>query len=476
MPELQRRHILAAALLPLSKTLRAADLSSDLPLLRHALTALHPGLLRYQSMADFDRRFAALQAQWRGDVPAGNAYLALARFLATLRCGHSYANFYNQKASVRDSLILSAPRLPLQFRWLGPRMVVTRGQPGLPPGSEVLALNGVRAARVLAALAPCVRVDGHNEAMRASLLSVEGIDGIETFDVFHPLVFGPSPRWTVQARLPDGRERRVELEAIDAAQRQAERRVPAQASDDTPLWPVDWRADGTAVLRMPGWAVYNTRWDWRAYLGRTFERLAGEGRRGLVIDLRNNEGGLDCGDEIIARLIDAPIPYYTHMRRTRYQRVPAALNPLLDTWDDGFRDWGDAVVPDGPGWWRFPADADRRIEPRGPRFRGRVAVIVDSGNSSATLRFADMMQSRRLGVLVGDTTGGSQRGINGGAFFFTRLPNSGLEFDLPLVGTFARGWRPPTGLRPDIAVPLRPADLAGETDPVLARALVAVQP
>ena len=39
-------------------------------------------------------------------------------------------------------------------------------------------------------------------------------------------------------------------------------------------------------------------------------------------------------------------------------------------------------------------------------------------------------------MLVGQMTGGNQRGINGGAFFFVTLSNSQLEVDLPLVGNF----------------------------------------
>jgi C-terminal processing protease CtpA/Prc len=100
-----------------------------------------------------------------------------------------------------------------------------------------------------------------------------------------------------------------------------------------------------------------------------------------------------------------------------------------------------------------------------------VLTLVDASNHSATLRFAALLQQHRLGTLVGQRTGGSQRGINGGAFFFMRLPASGLEVDLPLIGSFAPSGRPATGLTPDVTVPLAPGDLSDGRDPVLARAL-----
>jgi C-terminal processing protease CtpA/Prc len=80
-----------------------------------------------------------------------------------------------------------------------------------------------------------------------------------------------------------------------------------------------------------------------------------------------------------------------------------------------------------------------------------MAVLTSPQNSSATFQFASLVRDTGLGTLIGETTGGNQRGINGGAFFFARLPESGIEFDVPLVGFFPEGSTPPdAGLAPDI--------------------------
>ena len=49
-------------------------------------------------------------------------------------------------------------------------------------------------------------------------------------------------------------------------------------------------------------------------------------------------------------------------------------------------------------------------------------------------------------VLVGQPTGGNQRGITGGAFFFLRLPNSKIEVDVPLIGQYPATEQPDGGL------------------------------
>ena len=76
--------------------------------------------------------------------------------------------------------------------------------------------------------------------------------------------------------------------------------------------------------------------------------------------------------------------------------------------------------------------------------------------------------------VVGAETGGNRRGINGGCFYFLRLPDTGFEIDLPLIGNFPLVPQPDAGLRPDIAAPLTPAAIAAGRDPALDRALALV--
>ncbi|WP_179504173.1 MULTISPECIES: hypothetical protein [unclassified Sphingomonas] len=66
--------------------------------------------------------------------------------------------------------------------------------------------------------------------------------------------------------------------------------------------------------------------------------------------------------------------------------------------------------------------------------------------------------------------GGNQRGINGGGFFFTRLPGSGIEFDLPLIGYFPATPQPDGGIAPDHFVPQTASSIVQGNDPVMVAA------
>jgi C-terminal processing protease CtpA/Prc len=165
----------------------------------------------------------------------------------------------------------------------------------------------------------------------------------------------------------------------------------------------------------------------------------------------------------------------------KFQTVPNDLSPtLLDTWDQSFRKLGEGARAVGNGFYALaePTDgsgSDSTIQPQGPRFRGRVAVLTDAANSSATYGFARRVQAARLGTIVGGETGGNRRGINGGAYFFVRLPESGLEADLPLIGYFPPGRLPDRGVLPDVPVPVTLASIRAGGDPALDRALRVVR-
>lgn len=472
---MNRREAIAAlgawALLPAAAAdLAPADLGGDIRILREALQ-LHPGLYRYSTSAAIEERLLRLERDFAAAPTTGQRYLLLSRFMASLRCGHSYCNFFNQKKAVATSLFDRPTRLPFHFAWIGRRMAVT-GDPaglGLARGTEILSVNGVAAPAMLEALMPFARADGHNDGKRLALLEVAGRQGIETFDVFQGLIFG-APDGGVHRlvlRPPRGPKRTVELPAIGLAQRRAQR-IGGDPAANGPLW--DWaiRADGIAVLTMPTWALYNSKWDWRTWLDDRLSSLSGA--KGLIVDLRDNEGGQDIGDRLLARLADRPVGLPPAERRVRFRRTPAGLDPYLDTWDESFRSLGATARPAGGGFLRLEDEPGEAIRPLGPRLALPVAALIGPANSSATFHFAQKASRSGLVRLFGRTTGGNQRGINGGAYFFVRLPASGLEFDLPLIGYFPPGTPPDSGLAPDVAVAPTLGDIASGRDRAMAAA------
>ena len=326
---------------------------------------------------------------------------------------------------------------------------------------------------------PIVRADGANDDKRIALLELQGLDKFETFDRLIALTLPDLAQGIpLQTLRPDGSTRRVLVRPLTFAQRLAARHVAA--SDERAGWRFDMTDPDIAVLRMPDWALYDSHWNWKAFIADSFAQLAAAPKRALVIDLRGNEGGLDVGDELLPFLAAQPIEVAVAPRRVRYRDVPADLDPFLDTWDPSFRHWGDDARRVDERFFDLHSDSEpagrTTIAPRGPRFAGKVFVLIGPDNSSATFQFAERVRSARLGTLVGRPTGGNLRGINGGAFFFLRLPASRLEVDVPLIARFPSGLLPDAGLAPDVRVAESIDDLRNGRDVEMATVRTLLMP
>ncbi|WP_428151905.1 S41 family peptidase [Brevundimonas sp.] len=450
------------------------DWSSDVGILRRAWETLHPGLYRYATPAEVTGRLDRLATEWAAPGSFRDRFAALTRVTASIRCGHTFPSPYNASDAVVARMYPDRSLVPFRFVWINGRMVVTRDDSAgalFPRGSQITAIDGVPTSDILARLMPLARADGASDAKRVSLMEVRGDDGYETFDIHLPLIL---PIRDIAAfTLSDGPTVRADL--LTLAERKAGAPDAGQPDGDGNPWTLERGADGIARLTMPGWALYNSDFDWEAWLGRVMDDLTGDGARGLIVDLRGNEGGEDCGNVILSRLIDRDLPLSRSQRFVRYRRAPDNLRPHLDTWDRSFLDWGDqAVGPDERGFYRLTRYDDGAettlIQPQGPRFAGPVVVLCDASNSSATFQFAQAVKDAGLATLLGTTTGGNRRGINGGAFFFLRLPASGIEIDLPLIAGFPDTPQPDAAIEPDVFVPTTAADIAAGRDPQMAAA------
>lgn len=475
--------------------LRSSDLQADAVILRSAYEKLHPGLYRYNSKEQMDAAFGVLDKQLDHDQTLQEAFLAFSEFAAKVRCGHTQANPFNQPGAIVDALFKSSTRLPFYFEWLDRRMIVTRDftpNHNLPPGTEVIRISGVPTETVLNRLLPITRADGSNDSKRIAQLGVNGDSEYETFDLYYPMFFPQKGDQDVLlVRKPRSElVTEVSVKPLTFEQRIApikQREAQRKGGSDA-LFEWKYLSDKSALLKMPTWALYNSKWDWKSWLNEHLNEAVEQKAPALIIDLRGNEGGNDVGNEIVSHLIDSPLALSPMRRLVRYRKVPDELLPYLDTWDKSFRDWGSSTVELAEPWptapvgvsylklTRYDDDANGDIiKPEGKRFRGKVFVLIDATNSSATFQFAQNIQSHRLGKLIGQPTGGSQRGINGGAFFFLRLSHSGIEMDLPLIGTFPPASMPDAGITPDTLVKVTASDIADLDDATLAAAVSAAK-
>ncbi|MEL6442825.1 MAG: S41 family peptidase [Bacteroidota bacterium] len=474
-------------------TVTHAELAEDLALLQEAMEALHPGLRLHntdEALAALLDRLAndaqRLAATYGDAIPVTSIYLPLVRAVAAIRDGHTQVSMYNQTAYTEALLYDRADRVPFTFRLIpegtGARMLVTGDATPdltLPAGTEVLTLDGRPVAEVIAALMPYASADGSNDAKRIGLLEVgDLVAPAERFDVVYSEHFAPEGDLALTVRTPGssgtGTEHSLTVPRMTA---DARRDVLWARDPDLPrsrgdLLDYAFLDDGTAYLRVGSFATFSMDVDYAAWLVGAFQAIRERGAERLVVDLRGNGGGMnDAAVLLYTHLITAPLDVMLWKSMTVYQSVPPGLRPHLRSWSDDFYDLGDRVTPQGDGTYAFAPPQPIPVAPAPDAFDGRAAVLIDVGPSSATFLLADAIQRTGVVPLVGQTTGGSLKGINGGQTVFLELPHTGLVVDIPLYGSRPLTPGPDHGVIPDVLVEPEVAALVAGRDPELEAAL-----
>ncbi len=461
--------------------LLAEQMAEDFFWLKKGLLELHPGLYRYQTEASLQALFAEFEPLFNRNMSYREAYLLISRLVGQVRCGHTYANFFNQNQLIQHAVFQQADKLPFLFRILDRRIFIAENaseHEAIPVGAEIKRVNDIPVSEIWDSLLPLVKADGNNDGKRLADLQVFGVEGFEAFDVYFPLLFPPrNGTYSLEIQFQEGGPlQTLEVNALTPKQRKEallQRSGGYPVTDWDSLWQFTVIDPNAALLRLPHFQTWKMTMNWRKFLQDAFSALQKQAIPNLVIDIRNNEGG---ADEVIAflsqYLVSKPIAMEPMEDRLRYEYIAPEWEPYLRSWDDSFKDFRGKVrrIDDRFYTWIKPDDP---LEiPAGKKaFSGNIYLLVDETNSSATFYLAKFCKDHRLATLVGRPTGGSQRGINGGRIAFLRLPNSKIEVDIPLIGTFPLSEKPEGGIVPDVLVDMEAEAFRKGEDLILQKAM-----
>jgi hypothetical protein len=184
--------------------------------------------------------------------------------------------------------------------------------------------------------------------------------------------------------------------------------------------------------------------------------------KNLIIDIRSCEGGSsEARNTLLAYVLPKNFEAKNYRERPFFSflEVPKNLIPFLNTWDDSFFDPkpGSIFKKNEFGFYEDQSAAsngnknfdDFTVHPN--RFKGNIYLMTSPVNSSAAFEFAWVFKQYKAGTIVGEKTGGTKQGLNGGRFFFLRLPYSRIEVDLPFIYQAHIG-QPDEGVSPDYTI------------------------
>ncbi len=440
------------------KRFTTQQLQADFAVLKNAYKTLHPGLYKYADSATIDRYFAQCQASLDHDQSLTDAYLTVMQLTAQFKCGHSYPNFYNQEGDMK-ALFEQQNSLPFWFQLIDNRMLVTKSADAtIPAGAEILTINGLPVKTIIDTMLPLVRADGANDGKRRNLLNVAG-KSHEYFDVLFPMLFPKGmPAFTVN--MSDLRTKKLTTATVNGLRHTDRdtqiRQRYAIAKDTTATF--GWLNDNTALMQINTFANWDRSFKFGTFYEAAVTEFTQKKGQNLIIDIRKNEGGdLWEGKQLIRHLLTKPIVINEQQDCWAYVSIDSSLSQYIDNqWAYQYRYRNaDDFIQLPSGQYRDKKDGNgQRLDPSDNHLTGTVYLLTSATNSSAAWQFASALREHKLATLVGQETGGNQKGITANALFFMVLPNTKIEVDVPLMGMdYAEAAkRPDAGIQPDVYV------------------------
>lgn len=433
-----------------------------------------------------DQAFSRLHADARKGMFDTDFYRRVSQILAMIRCSHTKADQSPQMELWRNK---NASHFPFRFRIIEGRMIVISSDPLQAPlqrGSEILSINGVPVTKIIKSLGAYVSIDGQTKGARAAYLAQDSDLMGSDFDHFYPYVFGFRESFDLRLRdHADAPVRQLSLTPI---------RFPAWAKlpyDGQPyrqdfVDAVTWRmlTASTGYLRVDTFVNYRKPTDPVALYGKALRELRKSGARALILDLRRNGGGSnDAALALIDALTTSPYVFQSAMRyrAVRYGDLPR----YISTWgnrDALFNPPLERFIEKDDGWFDLrPELAPQELLPRQPAadpFSGPLIILSGPLNASGATMVISKLRDMGRAQILGEPSGGSGDGPTAGTIFNLRLPNSHISVRIPLVFNklAVRNFAPKGGLKPDILVVERAADVRNGVDRQLQRAVIQFSP
>jgi C-terminal processing protease CtpA/Prc len=208
------------------------------------------------------------------------------------------------------------------------------------------------------------------------------------------------------------------------------------------------------------------------FLSTSFNELKTKNTSHLIIDLRDNEGGMDrFGARLFAWLAAEPFHYYERLEVARMPTYSFARYASLPKELDGLK----SFIKKEDNRHLFTQHPNLGLQkPEQNAFRGKLYILQNGRSLSVTSEFAAIVKDNNRGVFIGEESGGTISGNNSGGFAMVTLPNTRLGLDIPLlryVMHLEQKHPHDRGILPDHPVEITVDDVLQKKDPVLQKTL-----
>ncbi|MBP6686640.1 MAG: hypothetical protein KA160_02180 [Lacibacter sp.] len=455
------------------------QLKEDVQVMEETFKRNHPSLYWYSSKEEIDASFQQAYEKLKDSLNEIQFRNVIAETIFPIRCGHTSVRFsknYNQ--------FIAGKRLPT-FPFVAKvvddsTLVVTanlnRRDSLIRTGTPVLSINGLTARQVIDSLLPLVSIDGSSKNFSYQNIS-------NSFTTYYNIRFGLQKNYTINYVNTRGELKQTVLPLFDPI-RDTSRRRPFSITPQTlPPFQPDISERQQRLQRTRSFSIDSSRKFatlrissfspalQKHFLKKAFKQLKKKKIQHLVIDVRNNGGGLIKKSLYLTRFISNEPFLFTDSVYSvqRKLRSSAKINKRL------IYNLGLFFLnrKQQNGIYRFKYFTDRVYEPLPQSYKGQMYLLTGGYSFSATTLFASAVKGQKNVTIIGEETGGGYYGNNGVFIPEMILPNTKLRVRLPLYRIVNNKNYPKDGhgVLPDVEVKASAESIRQNRDPKMEKAV-----
>ncbi len=281
------------------RTLSPQQMKDDFRILRWTFEKAHAGLYRYTPKEQMDAAFDRFESRLNRPMTDLEFYRALAPLIDLVHDAHTNIR---PSAAILEYIGRKAKVFPLDIRYVDGRAFVEKNlspNKTIPPGAEILSINGAPMSEVTEKVLTAKSADGFNRTPKYEIANL-------TFWVNYFLLVDNSEVFKIEAR--DPRTKKTEQYSTQGVSARVLHtgQFKIQPHDEFSL---DFLEEGrVALIRIPNFGGDLTLIDRYAD---AFGKIKEKGVQSLIIDIRDNPGGWDeLNTELLRYLVPHPFRFY----------------------------------------------------------------------------------------------------------------------------------------------------------------------
>ena len=402
----------------MAKKYAPKKLHEDYSMFCSVLESVHTGLYDYISQDDWNQLKDSIYQHINKSMTERAFSNLLAYQVGLIRNTHTRLGVTNSWYEKKSNIF------PFTVKYIDGRLYINKSTGGdlvLPKGTEILAINDKTPTQIKESIWPYISTDGFIQTYKWATLS-------EFFSWFYALMIGEPDFFQIKYLAPGVNIRTSTTPALRKSFQQVTREWRYQ--NDEKVTPFNLEIDpalNTAYLKIHRSESIEDS------LNTYFESMLQTGVTNLIIDLRGMWGLTEeiHATQLYSYLVDQPFQFYERIevKSNDYKLFDKhfTYKPYANSLEEIKTEFFDKLLDSGQGYFIWECEPYMGVlQPAGVHYKGKIYILVDGLNYSASTDFTSKASTLENVYVVGEETGGEYRTYVSGAMFGLTLPHSNL--------------------------------------------------